>query len=205
MMLGRDIQMLIDLMLGTGIEEVPSSSGVVYVQDFRKKLLNIHDIARDNIIRSSDTQKKSYDFKKNVEISQIGDTVFLHSTARKPGTSSKFHLPWSGPFLVVKKISDLVYGIQRSSKADIKYVHHDWLKPTRVKLDDWTVSSAADVVVELSDGVVGVDEKDSEGKVDVGLDSEQLNDDLNDVSLHQEDVPNDNVSFQVQQMNQLNY
>ena len=44
-------------------------------------------------------------------------------------------------------------------------------------MDDWTVSSAADVVVELSDGVLGVDEKDSEGKKHVGLDSEQLNDD----------------------------
>ena len=96
--------------------------------------------------------------------------------------------------LIVKKISDLVYGIQRSAKTDIKYVHHDQLK-LRVKLDDWTVSSAADVVVELSDGVFGVDEKDSKGKVDVGLDSEQLNDDLKDVSLHQENVPYDNVSF----------
>ena len=156
--------MPIDLMLGAGVEEVPSNSGVVYVQDLRKKLLNIHDIARDNIVKSSDQQKRSYDFRKNVEVYQIGDTVFLHSTARKPGTSSKFHLPWSGPFLVVKKISDLVYGIQRSSKADIKYVHHDRLKPARVKLDDWTVSSAADVVVELRNGVFGVDEKDLKSK-----------------------------------------
>ena len=62
-------------------------------------------------------------------------------------------------------------------------------------MDDWTVSSAVAVIVELSDGVFGVGEKESEGKVDVGLDSEQLNDDLNDVSLHQEDIPNDNVSF----------
>ena len=69
------------------------------------------------------------------------------------------------------------------------------MKPARVKLDDWTVSSAADVVVELSDGVLGVVEKDSKGKVDVRLDSEELNDDLNDVSLHQEDIPNDNVSL----------
>ena len=91
-------------------------------------MLNIHDIATDNIIRSNDRQKRSHDFRKNDEVYQIGDTVFLHSTARKPETSSKFHLPWSGPFPVVKKISDLVYGIQRSSKADIKYVHHDRLK-----------------------------------------------------------------------------
>ena len=116
MVLGRDIQMPIDFMFGAGIEEVPSNSGVVYVQDLRKNLLNIHDIAGDNIIRSSDRQKRSYDLRKNVEVYQIGDTVFLHSTACKAGTSYKFHLIWSGPFLVVKGISDLVYGIQRSSK-----------------------------------------------------------------------------------------
>ena len=69
------------------------------------------------------------------------------------------------------------------------------MKPARVKLDDWTVSFAADVVVELSDGTFGVDEKDTKGKVDIWLNSEQLNDDLNNVSLHQDDIPNDNVSF----------
>ena len=41
-MLWRNIQMPVDLMLGTGIEEVPSSSGVVYVQDLRKKFVNFN-------------------------------------------------------------------------------------------------------------------------------------------------------------------
>ena len=150
--------------------------------------MKIHDIARDNLIKSSDRQKRSYDFRKNVEVYQVGDTVFLHNTARKSGTSSKFHLPWSGPFLVVKKISDLVYGIQRSSKADIKYVHHDRLKPASVKLDDWTVSPVVDTVAK-SDDVLVVDQV-AEGDVE-----SMLTKDSDDVSLHQEDVPGDLVSF----------
>ena len=63
------------------------------------------------------------------------------SSARQQGTSSKFHLPWTGPFLVVGKVSDLVYQIQRSSKYDLKYEHHDRLKPAHVKLDNWLQGS----------------------------------------------------------------
>ena len=142
MMLGRDIQLPVDLMLGKGIPETQSVvSGVAYVKELRENLHRIHDIAREKLLKSSDRQRKAYDFRKNFKSYAVGDTVYLHNSARKQGTSSKFHLPWTGPFLVVGKVSDLVYQIQRSSKSDLKYVHHDRLKPAHVRLDSWLQGS----------------------------------------------------------------
>ena len=126
MMLGRDIQLPVHLMLGKGIPETQSVvSGVDYVKELRENLHKIHNISREKLLKSSDSQRKAYDFRKYFKSYAVGDTVYLHSSARKQGTSSKFHLPWTGPFLVVGKVSDLVYRIQRSSKSDLKYVHHD--------------------------------------------------------------------------------
>ena len=137
-MLGRDIQLPVDLMLGNRIPETQSVvSGVAYVKELRENLHRIHDIAREKLLKSSDRQKKAYDFRKNFKSYALEDTVYLHSSARKQGTSSKFHLPWTGPFLVVGKVSDLVYQIQRLSKSDLKYVHHDRLKLANVRLDNW--------------------------------------------------------------------
>ena len=76
----------------------------------------------------------------------MGATVYLHNLARKQGTSSKFHLPWTGPFLVVGKVSDLVYQTKRSSKSDLKFVHHDKLKPAHVRLDNWLQGSNDEVL-----------------------------------------------------------
>ena len=130
MLFGRDIQLPIDLMLGKPPVEVSDLvSGVAYVDDLNDTLCEIHDVAREKLLQASDWQKKAYDLKKNFKNYEVGDTVYLHSPSRKKGTSAKLHSPWNGPFLVTARISDLVYQIQKSPKANVKCVHHDRLKP----------------------------------------------------------------------------
>ena len=48
---------------------------------------------------------------------------------RKIGENPKLYLPYEGPYLVVMKLSDLDYAIQREMKQKWKVVHHDKLKP----------------------------------------------------------------------------
>ena len=47
----------------------------------------------------------------------------------KKGLSYKLRNHWRGPFLIVKKISDVTYRIQESLKSKPKVVHSDRLKP----------------------------------------------------------------------------
>ena len=52
----------------------------------------------------------------------------------KERCSPKLQSFWDGPFLVVQKLSDLVYEIQKSPTAKPRVVHHDRLKPCYEKL-----------------------------------------------------------------------
>ena len=55
----------------------------------------------------------------------------MHNPKRKKGHCPKFSKPWEGPYLVIKKLSDVVYRIQKSEKSKPKVVHFDRLKPYR--------------------------------------------------------------------------
>ena len=46
-----------------------------------------------------------------------------------PAAHTKFGSAWTGPYLVINKISDLVYQIQASERSKPKVVHLDHLKP----------------------------------------------------------------------------
>ena len=61
---------------------------------------------------TSTAQKELYDKNKTGSPLKIGDKVWLDSTVVPQGKSHKFHCPWSGPFVIVKILSDVVYRIQ---------------------------------------------------------------------------------------------
>jgi len=53
--------------------------------------------------------------------------VYLYNPAKKPGLTRKFHKPWTGPFKIVKKISDLNYRIV-DQNGKLQVVHVNRLK-----------------------------------------------------------------------------
>ena len=57
-------------------------------------------------------QKELYDQKKHGDPYNVGDLVWLHSPVVPHGSSHKLHHPWTGPYKIVKKLSDITYRIQ---------------------------------------------------------------------------------------------
>ena len=138
LMFGREIQLPIDLLLGKcPVDSELCEPNVAYVKNLRDRLQCIHEVTRQSMLHSSDRQKRAYDLRQNCKSYKIGDAVYLHSTVRKPGTTAKFHLPWVGPFLVVGKVSDLIYMIQQSPGSGVKIVYHDRLKPSHKVIESW--------------------------------------------------------------------
>ena len=74
----------------------------------------MYEIARDNMSEASQRQKRGYDHRKNFKAYETGSSVYLFEPVRKKGVSPKLESSWTGPWLVVDKISDLVYKIQKS-------------------------------------------------------------------------------------------
>jgi len=68
--------------------------------------------------------KRLYDRRAKLRSFETGDQVYLYNTAVKPGRSKKYHFPWSGPFKITAKISDLNYEIlDHGNKKRIVHVN----------------------------------------------------------------------------------
>ena len=138
MLFGREIQLPIDLLLGCPPDEaIQDDCNVPYVIALRDQLQNVHEIARDNMSEASQRQKRDYDHRKNFKAYETGSSVYLFEPVRKKGVSPKLDSSWTGPWLVVDKISDLVYKIQKSPNSKAKFVHHDRLKPSFTSVKSW--------------------------------------------------------------------
>lgn len=126
MMLGREIRLPIDLALGIP-ETRESKCETDYAYELEKQLIKIHEIARKHIKLSSDGMKRYYDRNTNFTEYSVGDAVWFHNPVRKKGLTLKFQRPWNGPFVVIKKYSDVTYKIQESLRSKPKVVHYDRL------------------------------------------------------------------------------
>jgi hypothetical protein len=128
MMLGREAELPIDIVMGHPEEGIIEGNQHEYVDKMKEQMTWVHNMARGSIQLKSNHQKRNYDLKARPLRYEVGNAVWLHNPARKKGVSPKLSRPWEGPFKVVKRLSDVTYRIQKSVKAKPKVVHFDRLK-----------------------------------------------------------------------------
>ena len=74
--------------------------------------------------KSHQNNKRLYKHRAKVRDFKENDLVYLYNPAQKTGLTRKFHKPWTGPFKIVKKISDLNYRIvDQRGKQQIVHVN----------------------------------------------------------------------------------
>ena len=127
MMLGREVNLPIDLLVGAVPHEKEYESD--YADELRDNLRAIHERARHALEVSARRQKKNYDRSTHGPAYRPQQFVWLYDTQRRQRLSKKLGLPWQGPFMVASALSDVVFRIQRSSRGKAKVVHADRLKP----------------------------------------------------------------------------
>lgn len=130
LMFGREVNLPLDLVLGNPNQrECPGISS--YVSELQSKVETVHEMARKRLKFSSDIQKRKYDVKAFASTYQPGDKVWLYTPTVRPGLSRKLTRFWTGPYVILERINDVVYRVQRNPRCKEKYVHHDRLKPFR--------------------------------------------------------------------------
>jgi hypothetical protein len=154
MMLGREVELPVDILIGRPSEEGGPSRKVDYVGEMEEKMESAHKVAREKIQRRSDHQKRNYDLRVHGRKYERGQFVWLHNPARKVGVCPKLVRPWEGPFLVVKRMSDVTYRIQRNNKSKMKVVHFDRLKPYKGKTGKSWLALDEGTLVELNYGAM---------------------------------------------------
>ena len=125
MMLGREVMLPIDLMIG-GLEQ-KYDSAAEYVVKLKTILKQVHTLARDTLESSQMRQKRDYDLKLKTQSYEAGDLVYKLDSAKKVGQSPKLQKVWKGPYLVVEVVSPVLFRIADRKKTYV--LHHDRLKP----------------------------------------------------------------------------
>ncbi|KAK3735802.1 hypothetical protein QZH41_007422 [Actinostola sp. cb2023] len=143
MMLGREAEVPLDLVMGSPQPTEDVADASEYTQRLRQRMETVHNFAREHLNHQTERQKRYYDHRGVHHNSfNRGDPVWLHNPKRKKGRCPKLQNDvYEGPFLVIDRLDDLTYRIQKAPKAKAKVVHHNRLKPYEGdNVPDWLVS-----------------------------------------------------------------
>ena len=121
-----------------------------YAAKLSDQMDRIHQFACRHLKLSSDCQKKNYNHRPvNKHQYNRGDAVCLFSPQRKKGICPNLMRQCDGPFLVMKRLSDVIYCIQKGPKSKPKVVHHDRLRPYHgPNVPGWLTKDSAPRVTE---------------------------------------------------------
>lgn len=124
---GREMRLPCDLVFGSKPGE--DIAGEDYVSDLRRKMEDTHELVRTNLKLASDRMKKYYDSRAEESCYKEGDLVWLYNPRRRRGLCPKLQKSWEGPYVIKKKINDVVYRIYKAPRGKPIVVHSDRLAP----------------------------------------------------------------------------
>ena len=125
-MMGRELRIPVDLTFGSP-EAKTVENYSQYAHDLQEKLEIIHEFARKNLEFNYDKMEARYNTDLSAGILEEGTLVWLFNPRKKKGRSPKLVRPWEGPYIVMKRINDLVYRIRRNPLGKPKVVHRNRL------------------------------------------------------------------------------
>lgn len=87
-----------------------------YVQELKESLRATNQIAKEHL-KKIKQEAKEYYYRKTKEINfKVGDKVLLYDEALRRGRSKKLNALWTGPYIVLEKVSDVNYVIKKSRR-----------------------------------------------------------------------------------------
>ena len=107
----------LDLLLGRPQADHEEQSYLEYAERLRASIATVHDFARDHQQAGSQRMKRRYDIRSKAFTFSKGELVWLYNPQRKKGKSPKLSRPWEGPYVIVERLNDVVYRIQRGPRA----------------------------------------------------------------------------------------
>ena len=123
-MLGREVMMPLDLMLGSDGEEV--GRGSTFMADFKDGWVEAHRKAMELLEGVKKRQKKYYDLRKRTSMYKVVDVVLKTNNAGVLCSSKKLNPVWEGIWVINKIMSAVLLEIKNNKKICV--VHHDTIK-----------------------------------------------------------------------------
>ena len=130
LMFGHQAKLPVELMYGVPEKDVVPQSQ--YALDLKTSLEKAYEQVREKSSRQLKRQEGFYNQKIHGRPYQVGDYVWVLFPQPPRNKSKKLYRPWSGPFRVVKKLSEVNYRVQEcKNRRRRMVVHFNRLKPYR--------------------------------------------------------------------------
>lgn len=142
LMLGREVILPVEISMGCIPDHKRQKNTFDYVIGLKDKMSKIYELARNNLHKNANRQKRDYDTRIQKINYTEGDLVLCWDKSKIKGRCKKIDpCIWKGPFVISKKISDLLFMIRLGPTSKTKIVHHDRLKPyTGKQVPQWCYS-----------------------------------------------------------------
>ena len=173
LMFGREARLPIDLRFGLGDHDTVSTNE--YVRRVQKLLDYAYDVVRTTLGTAQRRQKTMYDKRLHGDPFNVGDKVWLYSTVVPKDSHKKLHHPWTGPYTVVDRLSNVNYRIKRDTgnTGRTTVVHFDRLKlcPPKTRFPNECETAARPQQSNVGDGAMIVPDDDDDNTVNVHSDA----------------------------------
>ena len=125
LMYGQEINLPVDLMYGIPPESQEIECTIQYVEWLKSALRLSFQVVNENLKVAAKRQKKYYNRKATETEYQVGSFVWRFYP---PFADKKLALGWIGPYLIIKKVSEVTYSLQKSPTSPVVNVHVDYIK-----------------------------------------------------------------------------
>ena len=167
LMFGHEIRCPIDIMFGLPKSQTHLSCPIAYFEWVQEGLKNAFEFAHKQIGISASRQKENYD--KNLKIRQFHENTWVWRWY-PPEANKKLGLGWIGPYLIIKKLTDLTYKIQKHQNSKAIVVHVDQLKPYLGETEPFNWRTHENSTAECTDNIENetpVDENENSTEIDI--------------------------------------
>ena len=123
MMLGHELRMPVDLVIGRPPGTDPQLDSSTYVGRLKQHMDDVHQVVRNRLKVAADAMKSRHDLSSREITFKEGEQVWLYNPRRAKGKSPKLMSDWEGPYEVVRRLSDVTYRIRKTARGKIKVVH----------------------------------------------------------------------------------
>ena len=129
LMYGREARLPVDLNFGVNSPVTEDLSTLTYSRRMQYVLHYSYHKVRETLGDVQQRQKALYDRYIHGEPFQEGDMVWLYSTVVPTQSHRKLHHPWTGPYKIIAKLSDINYKIAPThNSSSTSIVHFNRLK-----------------------------------------------------------------------------
>lgn len=130
MVFGEEMRYPLDLISDSAFQENSNyECHSDFVSDLQQKLKSVYAFARAHLSSAAARQKRQYDLKAKQINYEKGQLVWRNQKRNLIGRKLKIARHWTGPWVIVEKLSDILFRIQCKQKNPSIVIHGDNLKP----------------------------------------------------------------------------